>query len=220
MTLTYEKPENLSADHVSTFTASAIATQIETQLGNTTAKDGEQINKVTKLAGDQLYVYIQSNNTPMQKYLDDQNVDYRKFSSLDVNQSPDNIYYKNVSSNPEDKIDKMVLFNYGNKDAGENLFSVRDFNPNGVFDDEYINSHFSSINNILKIYLPSTAPDYGTDAYKEAIAKFKILAYGICTDSTDKFKQLSQGDFTTYSAYITKQNTEVVIDTGYKVSVS
>jgi hypothetical protein len=90
------------------------------------------VNKITKEAGDELYTFVQSNNTPMQNYLHDLKVPYRKFSSLDVNQSPDNIYYKNVESNPEDTIDKMVLFNYGSKEAGENLFSTHTFNPYGV----------------------------------------------------------------------------------------
>jgi hypothetical protein len=94
--------------------------------------DGDIVNKVVKEAGDELYTFVQTNNTPMQNYLDDQSVDYRKFSSLDVNQSPDNIYYKNVESNPEDTIDKMVLFNYGSKDPGETLFSTHAFNPYGV----------------------------------------------------------------------------------------
>jgi hypothetical protein len=44
---------------------------------------------------------------------------------LDVTNSPDGKLYKMIQSNPEDQIDKIVLF--GNNQ--QNNFSVNEFNP-------------------------------------------------------------------------------------------
>jgi hypothetical protein len=65
-------------------------------------------------ASQKLYDLVQDELTPMMQYLDSNEmsnkVSFKKFDSLLINTSPDKILYKNVVSNPEDKIDKIINF--------------------------------------------------------------------------------------------------------------
>jgi hypothetical protein len=93
-------------------------------------------------------------------------VSYKRFTSIDINQSEDGIYYKNVVSDPNDTIDKMHLFNFGNQKAGENLFSTSSFQPAGVSHDDFLTS--------LQYKVPDVTPsDSNIDVM--AINKFKVL---------------------------------------------
>ncbi|MCQ3908282.1 MAG: hypothetical protein MJ200_01695 [Mycoplasmoidaceae bacterium] len=76
-----------------------------------------------------IYSAMTTGNTPLAKYLDTNYKDqltYRYFKSINVTASTDNIFYKIINSNPEDTIDKMVLFKDPNGRYGNNLYSVDD----------------------------------------------------------------------------------------------
>jgi hypothetical protein len=71
------------------------------------------------------YNYLNNQyTTPMVEELQNNYADkvsFRQFKSLDINASPDHIYYKAVVSNPDiDTVDKMTLFsgtdNFANSD--------------------------------------------------------------------------------------------------------
>jgi hypothetical protein len=67
--------------------------------------------------------------SPLTSYLNtnlSNTINYRKFNSLDIENSPDGINYKNVTSNPTDQVDKMTLMNFGSSSVGENNFDVKD----------------------------------------------------------------------------------------------
>jgi hypothetical protein len=83
---------------------------------------------------------ITQTDTPIQEYMlgtstDGQRdnmlnrLDFRPFTSIDVDGS--NSFYKIVQSNPNDTIDKSVLFNgnVANWGTGQNNFDINDFNP-------------------------------------------------------------------------------------------
>jgi hypothetical protein len=81
-----------------------------------------------KIQADLINVVTQT-DTPMQEYLLSQDmekkVDIRNFKSIDITNSPDGKLYKMVQSNPDDKIDKVVLFGKNQQDN----FSTTEFNP-------------------------------------------------------------------------------------------
>jgi hypothetical protein len=72
---------------------------------------------------------VTQTDTPMQEYLRSQDmenkVDIRNFKSIDITNSPDGKLYKMVQSNPDDKIDKVVLFGKNQQDN----FLTTEFNP-------------------------------------------------------------------------------------------
>ncbi|MCQ3915722.1 MAG: hypothetical protein MJ195_03235 [Mycoplasmoidaceae bacterium] len=76
-----------------------------------------------------IYSLMTTGNTPLAKFLDTEYADelyYRYFKSVNVTASTDNIFYKIINSNPEDQIDKMVLFEDPNRRTGNNLYSIND----------------------------------------------------------------------------------------------
>ena len=74
------------------------------------------VQKQLSNAGNQVVSLSSTDSTPMQQYLSDSDglgndVKYRKFRSINIDNSADSVFYKGVLSNPTDTIDKMVLIN-------------------------------------------------------------------------------------------------------------
>ncbi len=79
-----------------------------------------------------IYSLMMSNDTPLYRYINNNfgnEIEERYFKSVNVTTAEDNIYYKIINSNPEDQIDKMVLFDDPNHRTGNQLFSVNDWAP-------------------------------------------------------------------------------------------
>jgi hypothetical protein len=107
--------------HTTTETVADVLEDIEA------SGDDGQVAIGQNKAGENLGLLVQDSDTPLQEALLEgtlkNSVDYRRFRSIDVNESPDGIYYKNIESAPENTIDKVKIFNFQGKEAGENIFS-------------------------------------------------------------------------------------------------
>ncbi|MBQ0045583.1 MAG: ABC transporter permease [Mycoplasma sp.] len=79
-----------------------------------------------------IYSVMTTTDTPLALHLDKKyadEVEHRFFKSINVTATKDNIFYKIIDSNPEDTIDKMVLFSDSYGRRGNQLFSVDDWAP-------------------------------------------------------------------------------------------
>lgn len=96
------------------------------------SEDYHDFNLFVSERTSSIYSLMTTGNTPLAKMLDtdySNEVYYRYFKSINVTASTDNIFYKIINSNPEDKIDKMVLFKDPNSRTGNNLYSINDWAP-------------------------------------------------------------------------------------------
>jgi hypothetical protein len=165
--------------------------------------------------------FFSNNDTPIQHLLDDPNgkyfnqVQYRKFRSLDINNSPDKVYYKTVISHPEtDRVDKMNLF------SGIDNFKDEDFNLDGI--QQVKNNqgvlYTPSIDEILSYKVSSSQPTLGTDDYARSLNKFIVINKGDVSggDWQNTFSTLASGDFSNYIAYYNLQKTEIFYNKGYR----
>jgi hypothetical protein len=177
---------------------------------------------------------VTQTDTPMEQYLDQSmkdKVDWRNFKSLDINNSPDGKSYKIVQSNPEDKIDKVVLFNnnqhdnfstslfdpmYGSGIDLKALFNV-DNNPDAI-------SACLAYNSIL----PTDFSGFQDDPKAQAF--FKLLARGddvsnikgTDIDLYNDIKGLATNPTESlYKNYITNYKNSVLIQNkGYRYSIN
>jgi hypothetical protein len=89
-----------------------------------------KISNLIEQYSNDLYSLVSQESTLMNKYLDTlpSVSGYRSFNSLNIDNSPDNIFYKVIKSNPEDEIDKFVQIspNNGSNPTKWNNFDVRD----------------------------------------------------------------------------------------------
>jgi hypothetical protein len=162
--------------HTTTASTNDILTQIK-ELG-----DQGVINDALTKIGNKLIEYVQSYDTPLQvllkeKYID--NINFRRFMSIDINQSPDGIYYKNVVTNPNDTVDKMHLFNYGKSVAGEEIFPEESFTP--IFNNNKIS--YDEMVAALTYKVPASQPQWNNPTTQLSINKFKVLSRGSISSS-------------------------------------
>ncbi|MCQ3907396.1 MAG: hypothetical protein MJ219_01185 [Mycoplasmoidaceae bacterium] len=90
----------------------------------------KQINDQTQT----IYNIMTTSNTKLSLFLDDtypNEVEHRFFKSINVTGTKDNIFYKIIDSNPNDTIDKMVLFADKAGRFGNHLFNTNDWAPYG-----------------------------------------------------------------------------------------
>jgi hypothetical protein len=118
-----------------------------------------------------------TNNTVLDNVSD--KVKIRYFKSLDISNSPDDIFYKIVQANPEDTIDKITTFQ-----NHESLFSQDAFNPVPSYLDssspERIPTQTNIVklcefNNVIKQY--SSVSDAWTDINNKTDKGQKVLAF-------------------------------------------
>jgi hypothetical protein len=112
-------------------------------------------------------------------------VDTRKYRSLNISNSPDSIYYKIVQTEPKTNIDKLLTFP---EIKETKYFSSEDFDPLYTFrnSNTYLTPVNYPISSILSHKFSSVVPPVpGTDEYAIANAKFKILLQGSFTDDED-----------------------------------
>ncbi|MDR2823161.1 MAG: ABC transporter permease [Mycoplasmataceae bacterium] len=140
-------------------------------------------NKENELA-TQLLSIVSNDHTPFQQYLDGINnqVEYRQFKSLDISNSPDNVMYKVVQSNPYDIVDKMVSFDTskGNKmPITDNNLDNDSFNPLASIE------KFKGLTvlDILNYRLPATFPN-DEESIRKIEARFILLSLGHFPTST------------------------------------
>jgi hypothetical protein len=113
------------ADHKTDESLSDVLTEVKF------SGDLTQLFKQETITAQTILNVISQTDTPIQEYLSDptaglgNDVTFRNFKSLGINNSPDDILYKVVQSNPEDKIDKI----YSLDENKLNNFSIHDFNP-------------------------------------------------------------------------------------------
>ncbi|XQP54917.1 MAG: FtsX-like permease family protein [Mycoplasmoidaceae bacterium] len=112
---------------------SSTATDWETLADNSIyAADYHDFNAFIANETSGIYSLMTTGNTPLAGMLDENYANelyYRYFKSVNVTASGDNVFYKIINSNPEDEIDKMVLFKDPNGRYGNDLYSVNDWAP-------------------------------------------------------------------------------------------
>ena len=134
-----------------------------------------KISNLIEQCSNDLYSLVSQESTLMNKYLDTlpSVSGYRSFNSLNIDNSPDNIFYKVIKSNPEDEIDKFVQIspNNGSNPTKWNNFNVRDCTYSVL---DYANNDNWGLNETLK-YLPSAI---GEDFDIHYIEKIYLLNKG------------------------------------------
>jgi hypothetical protein len=183
---------------------------------------------------------VTQTDTPMQQYLNkdlSDKVQWRNFKSLDITNSPDGKLYKMVQSNPEDKIDKVVLFD----DNQQNNFSTTAFNPmfgSGIDLKTLFPDTDDPIGACLAYNdkLPDDFTDFQNDPKAQAF--FALLArgddvanLGVCVKPTDTtlygiIQNLSNSDRTQwdsskYDNYIGQYKPKLLLQNkGYRYSIN
>jgi hypothetical protein len=86
-------------------------------------------NKLHDISGE-LSQAATTTNTPIFTYLKNNGAEAREFKSFNINNSPDNVYYKIIDTNTDNTIDKLHIFNGRNNfTSGNKTLDVSDFNP-------------------------------------------------------------------------------------------
>lgn len=148
-------------------------------------KINENTQKNLLSCANDLYDVISQENTPISAYLKNLSgvSEFRKFTSLNVNNSSDKIYYKVIKSSPNDTIDKVVPIDpkngnnkiqWNNFDVSDCTYDVLDYKANGNW----------SLNQTLK-YIPEKISDVFDIHY---IEKIYLLDKGDWTDTPGAFK--------------------------------
>lgn len=99
---------------------------------NLFSTDYQDFSKFLNNQSQETLSLMTTKDTPLAVQLTDKyskELNYRFFKSLNVTATKDNIFYKIIDSNPEDSIDKMVLFSDPDGIRGNQLFSVNDWSP-------------------------------------------------------------------------------------------
>ena len=140
--------------------------------------------KLLSCAND-LYNIVSQENAPIREYLKNLSgvSDFRQFTSLNIDNSSDDIYYKVIKSSPNDTIDKVVPIDPKNGDnkIQWNNFSVSDCTY-GILDYQANNNW--SLNQTLK-YIPESI---GDDFDIHYIEKIYLLNKGDWTETPGAFK--------------------------------
>jgi hypothetical protein len=176
-------------------------------------------------------------DTPIQNYMSDtvsglgNQVEYRQFKSMDIDNSPDNIFYKVVQSDPLVKdntttrdvhVDEITTFD---NVSFNNNFAIGDFDP--LQDNEKLRG--IKINDAFDFKLKSNLSSYTSDELKILLARFKIMMNGNFDD--DSIKQLIEplasvdepSDMTSadYNAYYNAHGkNESIYLKGYRVIIN
>ena len=206
------------------------------------------IQKQLSEAGNQVTSLSSTGASPMQQYLSDPNglgkdVKYRKFKSINIDNSADSIFYKGVLSNPTDTIDKMVLIDsnqikqdnsvqWNNFDIRDANFGVLDFSDPEEWDlgktikylpeVDSLDQHTPDIHFIKKIFLLAKC-NYGT-------AQSSCPVWGYVNTLTsghdlpknvEEYQKYWSTNFDTIKAMIAKEvsETESVYVKDYRVTV-
>jgi hypothetical protein len=204
----------MDGSYESTKTANEIAAEL------LSSGDSAILASQENVLANTLLSMVSGQDTPFQNYLRtpalrDQ-VEYRTFRSLDINNSPDNIMYKVVQSNPEDVVDKVVTFDTSaveKQHIANNNFSNTAFNPLSSIDRfseltvlDVLNNHLSrdiasasdaDIQKIeAKFYLMSIGKyGIGSDTLSDLVTKLANLTYA---DDKTKYETLYQQYFDDY----------------------
>ena len=139
--------------------------------------------------------------TPMQEYLDTiPGVSYEPYNAINITTSADNIFYKVVESNPEDTIDKMVLFPDDRNNIGYNLPSVNAWKPFGAEVKFYetngeLITYDDVIGNPNYPHYPFNNSDpakisYGAPSTYEELMRYPIMTHSEMTSWTSQEKFL------------------------------
>ena len=134
-----------------------------------------------------LYSIVGQENTLMSQYLSNLSgvSEFRNFTSLNIDNSSDNIYYKVIKSNPTDTVDSLVSIDpnngvnktqWNNFDVKDCTFNVLDFNSNDNW----------SLNQTLR-YIPDEITD-GFDIHY--IEKIYLLSKGAWTQIPNEFQKI------------------------------
>jgi hypothetical protein len=169
-------------------------------------------------------------DTPIQQYMDtdlaDQ-VEYRQFKSMDIDNSPDNIFYKVVQANPDVfnnvtnkdvHVDDVTTFN---KNQFDNNFKTNDFQP--LQDDPNADLRDISINDAFGFKLKADYNTYTYDELKLLSARFKIMINGVFDDDIIKTQiqnlanTLNETNYDTY--YNAHGKNESVYLKGYRITI-
>ena len=110
-------------------------TPIQTDLLNTVfSEDYHDFNSFISDTTSNIFSLMTTSDTPLATLLDNNyanEIEHRYFKSVNVTASKDNVFYKIINSNPEDNIDKMVLFADPNERTGNGLYSTKEWAPYG-----------------------------------------------------------------------------------------
>jgi hypothetical protein len=167
-------------------------TQIMAQLTGLDTHDMTVVSGESSKQTQLLLNEASTTDTPIQNYMSDavsglgNQVEYRQFKSMDIDNSPDNIFYKVVQSNPvvtdhtakrDVHVDEITTFDNA---PFNNNFDIENFNPlqdNKDLKDIGINEAFGFV-------LPSTFPSNTDPLYNKLFARFMIMDNGTFDDST------------------------------------
>lgn len=99
---------------------------------NIFSRDYEEFIKFLTQQSQNTFSAMTTTDTPLAMYLDQKykdELEYRFFKSVNVTATKDNIFYKIIDSNPEDTIDRMVLFEDPIGRYGNQLYSTTSWSP-------------------------------------------------------------------------------------------
>lgn len=157
----------------------------------------------------QLLNVVTTSQTPMQQYLngtktdadghklvDDKGkpyVDWRKFNSLNITSTSGGNYFKVIESNPNDTIDKMVLFNDQDGLKGNQLFSQDNWAPFNV--DPIVDGLTLNFRDVINFEMPTYNDLLSKDLNYFTVLhnRFKYMSSGIMSHtpgSENKNEQL------------------------------
>lgn len=177
--ITKQVPYGLEEENKSPMTSGEIETLLE-------KFDYATINDKLLTYSNQLSKIVSEQNTPLSSYLEDKeeglgdDVQFRRFKSLNITSSPDKIFYKSVLSNPTDKIDKIVNIKkakdegteWNNVDTKECTYNILDYKNNENY----------SLNDTLS-YIPEKILDPFDIHYIEKIYLMERTEWGQAPES-------------------------------------
>lgn len=136
--------------------------------------DQQEIYSYIQIITNEYYSIINNSPTPMEEFLKNEmqnEVEFRKFNSLDINNSSDNLFYKLIEYDSSYTIDEMVLLDDSNGNKGWNVFD----------DSECKKSTIKGISDLeLLEYKPKLNDDGKIIDYSDPIlkAKFELINIG------------------------------------------
>lgn len=99
---------------------------------NIFARDFSTISSLINNQNSIIYNAMTSTDTPMMKYLDTEqkdNLEYKNFQSINITAGSDSVFYKVIRNDPDDTIDKIVMFEDEDGRKGNALFNQDDWAP-------------------------------------------------------------------------------------------
>lgn len=133
-TVSYDGYANIPANVLNLYNWDTFIPSTTNMVNSIFSEDYHDFNNFVSNTTSNIFSLMTTSDTPLATLLDQSyssEVEHRYFKSINVTASKDNVFYKIINSNPEDNIDKLVLFTDPNERSGNNLYSTKDWAPYG-----------------------------------------------------------------------------------------